>query len=268
MNSGRKSQSVAKAFELINLIADLGPEGIGLRELAARVGVVASTAHRYMTSLIELGVVERDVTGAYRLGIGLVTLAGRYLEEDVLREAAHPYLVKLADISGETVHLGVPIGDRLVYIDKVESTKAVRMVSYIGSQTPLHCTAMGKTLLALISPDERLKFVEEHRERPAPKTLVGAELLAELEQVRETGFALDDEENEEGVRCVGVPLVNAGGKGIGALSVSAPANRFSVDDCYRLAPSLIRYATEINSRMGHTGSAFAPESGQHRPGRT
>ena len=212
MKSGRKSHSVAKAFELINVIADAGPEGIGLQDLAVRAGVVASTAHRYVTSLIELGVLERGTAGTYRLGIGLVALAGRYLEEDVLRKTAHPYLVKLAEISGETAHLGVPVGDRLVYIDKVESAKSVRLVSRIGSQGAMHCTSMGKALLSLASYDDRLKLLEVPLERPTSKTLVGADLLAELGRVREQGFALDDEENEEGVRCIGVPLVNAAGK--------------------------------------------------------
>ncbi|MFJ2034253.1 IclR family transcriptional regulator [Streptosporangium sp. NPDC087985] len=257
MKSGRKSHSVVKAFELIKVIADVGPQGIGLQDLAARSGVVASTAHRYMASLLELGVVERDTVGAYRLGIGLVTLAGRYLEEDVLRKAVHPYLVKLAEISGETAHLGVRVGDRLVYVDKVESAKSVRLVSHIGSQAPMHCTSMGKALLSLAGDDERRNLADGPLERPTPKTLTGVDLLEELERVRSQGFALDDEENEEGVRCLGVPLVNAAGRAVGAFSVSAPANRFSVEDCHRLAPSAIRYAAEISSRIGYAGSPFA-----------
>ncbi|MER7005452.1 IclR family transcriptional regulator [Dactylosporangium sp. NPDC000555] len=263
MKSGRKSHSVAKAFELISVIAEQGPGGVGLQELAARSGVVASTAHRYVTSLIELGIVERDTagTGTYRLGIGLVTLAGRYLEEDVLRKAAHPYLVKLAEISGETAHLGVPLGGRLVYIDKVESAKSVRLVSHIGSQAPMHCTSMGKAMLSLASPDEQRKFVAGPLERHTPKTLVGADLLAELELVRSQGFALDDEANEEGVRCIGVPLVNRAGAAVGAISISAPANRFSVEDCRRLAPSAIEYAAEISGRIGYAGNPFTLPAG-------
>jgi DNA-binding IclR family transcriptional regulator len=256
MKSGRKSASVAKAFQLINVIAHAGPDGIGLQGLAAGAGVVVSTAHRYVTSLIELSVVERDTAGTYRLGIGLVTLAGRYLEEDVLRGAAHPYLVKLVELSGETAHLAVPVGDRLVYVDKVESAKSVRLVSHIGSQAPMHCTSMGKALLSLASHDERMRVVDRSLERPTSKTLVGADLFAELDRVREQGFALDDEENEEGVRCFGVPLVNAAREAVGAFSISAPANRFSVEDCHRLAPTAIRYAAEISSRIGYAGSSY------------
>ncbi|GAA4582384.1 IclR family transcriptional regulator [Planotetraspora phitsanulokensis] len=250
MKSGRKSSSVDKAFELINAVSEAGPAGVSLGELAGQARIAVSTAHRYVTSLLELGVLDRDAAGSYHLGVTLITLAGQYLEEDGLRAAARPYLVELVELSGETVHLGVPVGDQIVYVDKVESAKSVRLVSRIGSTSPLHSTAMGKAVLSL---DERRaeEILAGPLERRTPRTLTGDALLAELRVVRERGYAIDDEENEEGVRCVGLPLMNASGQPVGAFSVSAPANRFSLDDCHRLAPTALAMAADISRRIGY-----------------
>ncbi len=150
MQSGRKSASVDKAFELVHAVSDAGRDGITLGALASRAGIAVSTAHRYVTSLLELGVLDRDPAGSYRLGVTLIMLAGQYLDEDGLRAAARPYLSELVELSGETVHLGVLVGEQIVYVDKVESAESIRLVSHIGKRAPLHCTAMGKAMLALL----------------------------------------------------------------------------------------------------------------------
>ncbi len=251
-----KSTSVAKAFELIDVIAQSGTDGVGLRELASRMRVAVSTAHRYATTLLELGVVVRDGAGVYRLGVRLVQLASQYLHEDLFRQIAHPYLMELAEISGETAHLGVRLGDRVVYVDKVESEQSVRLVSRIGKQVPpLHCTAMGKALLSLMPRSEQEALLTGDLVRPTEKTHVGDALYAELELVRMQGYALDDEENELGVRCIGVPIVNATGEAVGAFSVSAPATRISADDWREFSPTALRIAREIGRSLGRTGSA-------------
>lgn len=251
MKSGRKSSSVDKAFELISAVSGSGQSGMTLGELASHTGVAVSTAHRYAISLLELGVLERDATGAFRLGVTLITLAGRYLEEDGLRAAAQPYLAELVEISGETVHLGVPVGHHIVYVDKVESAKSVRLVSRIGSRVPLHCTAMGKAVLAFLDEPRRAEILAVQAEPRTPRSLTGDALLAELDTVRDQGFAIDDEENEEGVRCIGLPIMNASGRPVGAFSVSAPAGRFSLGDCHRLAPVALGMAVDIGRRIGY-----------------
>ncbi|MDH2429957.1 IclR family transcriptional regulator [Sphaerisporangium sp. TRM90804] len=257
MRSGRKSSSVDKAFELIEAVSETGRAGITLGELAGRAGVALSTAHRYVTSLLELGVLDRDAAGSYHLGVTLVALAGQYLEEDGLRAAARPFLAELVEISGETVHLGTPVGNQIVYIDKVESAKSVRLVSRIGSRVPLHCTAMGKAVLAMLDERRRAEALAGPLDRRTPRTLVGGALAAELDVIRERGFAIDDEENEEGVRCVGLPIMNASGQPVAAFSVSAPANRFSLEDCHTLAPSALAIATQISRRIGYAATRHA-----------
>jgi IclR family acetate operon transcriptional repressor len=251
MKSGRTSSSVEKAFELIGAVSEAGRAGVTLGELAGRAGIAVSTTHRYATTLLELGVLERDAAGNFHLGITLISLAGQHLHEDGLRAAARPYLAELVEISGETVHLGIPVGGQIVYVDKVESAKSVRLVSRIGSRASMHSTSMGKAVLAVLDERRRTEILAGPQERHTPYTLTGAALLAELARVREQGFAIDDEENELGVRCVGLPILSALGQPVGAFSVSAPAHRFSIDDCHRLVPRAVAIAVEIGRRIGY-----------------
>lgn len=250
MKSGKQSSSVDRAFELIGVVAEAGSGGVSLSELAARSEIAISTCHRYVTSLLGSAVLEKDDAGKLHLGIGLISLAGRYLEEDLLRTVARPYLSELVEVSGETAHLGVPLGGLIVYVDKVESSKSVRLVSRIGSRVPMHCTSMGKAVLAQLPEAERAETLALPMEVRTPRTRVGADLLAELERVRVRGYAIDDEENEEGVRCIGVAITSTSGTPIGALSISAPANRFGLEDCERLAPRAIEVARTIGRRIG------------------
>jgi DNA-binding IclR family transcriptional regulator len=244
-----QSSSVDKAFELIGIIAASGSDGLLLTEVARAAHMAVSTCHRYVVSLLELAVLSRDAAGYLRLGIGLVALAGRYLEEDSLRTTAHPYLVELSQISGETVHLGTLATDRVIYVDKIESEKSIRLVSRIGSSVPLHCTSMGKAILASLAPDQQEHIIANASDRRTSHTLLGDELRAELETIRESQWAIDDQENEEGVRCMGAAIISTSGSPIGALSISAPASRFSRKDCERLAPQLITAARDIGRRI-------------------
>jgi DNA-binding IclR family transcriptional regulator len=251
MKSGRTSSSVEKAFELIGAVSDAGRAGVSLGELAGRAGIAVSTTHRYATTLLQLGVLERDAAGNFHLGSTLISLAGRHLHEDGLRAAARPYLAELVEISGETVHLGIPVGGQIVYVDKVEGAKPARLVSRIGGRASMHSTSMGKAVLAALDERRRAEILAAPQERHTPHTLTGEALLAELARVRQQGFAIDDEENELGVRCVGLPIMSALGQPVGAFSVSAPAHRFSVDDCRRLVPRATAIAAEIGRRIGH-----------------
>ncbi|MFK3982214.1 IclR family transcriptional regulator [Micromonospora sp. NPDC050397] len=249
MRSGRKSSSVDKAFELIGAVSEAGRAGLTLGELAVRARIAVSTTHRYATSLLELGVLERDRAGSFHLGATLVALAGRYLEEDGLRAVARPYLDDLVALSGETVHLGIPVGNQILYLDKVESATAVRLVSRVGNRVAMHSTSMGKAVLAVLDERRRTEILDGPLPARTGRTLRGAALLAELELVRARGFAIDDEENEEGVRCVGLPILGAAGQPVGAFSVSAPAYRFSIDDCHRLVPAALAMAVNIGQRI-------------------
>ncbi|WNV75827.1 IclR family transcriptional regulator [Geodermatophilus sp. DSM 44513] len=227
MHNTGVSQSVERAFELLEHVAAAGPAGISLADLAATVPTAKSTTHRYAATLLQIGVLERAPMGRLRLGLGLVTLASSYLADHDVRAAAEPALRQLVELTNETVHLGVPSGSDIVYIAKVESPQSVRLVSRVGARVAMHCSAMGKTVLAHLSPQRRAELLTEPLPLRTERTLVGDALLEELQRVRAQGFAIDDEENELGVRCLGVPILDADGEPVAAVSISAPASRMS-----------------------------------------
>lgn len=254
-NNSGTSTSVERAFELLDHIAAAGPNGLTLAELAAEVPTAKSTTHRYVTTLLELGVVRRDAAGRLQLGLRLVELAGSLLDGDNLRLAAEPVLHELVARTGETVHLGVPTADgHVVYIGKVESPQSVRLVSRIGARIPMHCSAMGKALLALMDGRQLEVALQRPREVRTMHTLTSQEaLLAELEKIRAAGVAIDDEENELGVRCIGTVVLGNGTAPVGAISVSAPATRMTHERCAEVAPAVLAAAEEIARRLGRRG---------------
>jgi IclR family acetate operon transcriptional repressor len=244
-NSGT-STSVERAFELLGRIAAAGPEGLTLSELAAGVSTAKSTTHRYVATLLELGVLRRSQTGRLQLGLKLVELAGSLLEGDDLRSAAEPVLRELVARTGETVHLGVPADGHVIYIAKVESQQSVRLVSRIGARIPMLLSHMDERALQVA--------LQRPREVRTMHTITSLDaLLAELEKVRAAGVSIDDEENELGVRCIGT-AIEGGTEPVGAISVSAPASRMTHERCAEIAPAVIAAATEIARRLGRPAS--------------
>jgi DNA-binding IclR family transcriptional regulator len=251
-NDPYRSTSVERAFELVDRVAAAGPEGITLAQLAADVATAKSTTHRYIATLLGLGVLRRDEAGRLHLGLKLVELAGALLEGDNLRGAAEPVLRDLVARTGETVHLGVPSEGHVVYIAKVESPQSVRLVSRIGARAPFHCSAMGKAMLALMREPELQAALERPRELRTMHTITSTDaLLAELDKVRAEGVAVDDEENELGVRCVGAAIRGPRAEPVAAISVSGPATRMTHERCTEIAPTVIAAAHEIARLLGH-----------------
>ena len=246
------SSSVERAFELLDRIAAAGPDGITLAQLAADTPKAKSTTHRYVSTLLGLGVLRRDEAGRLHLGLKLVELAGALLEGDNLRAAAEPVLHELMARTGETVHLGVPAEDHVVYIAKVESPQSVRLVSRIGARAPFHCSAMGKAILSVLDGDALRGALALPREVRTIHTITATDpLAAELGRVRLAGVAIDDEENELGVRCVGAAVRGPRAQPIAAISVSGPATRMTHERCVEITPAVIAAAGEIARRLGH-----------------
>jgi IclR family acetate operon transcriptional repressor len=244
------SSSVERAFELLDLVA-AAPEGVALGQLAAAVPTAKSTTHRYVMTLLELGVLRRDASGRITLGLKLVELAGALLDSDDLHAAADPVLHELVARTGETVHLGIPSDGHVVYVAKVESPQSVRLVSRVGARVALHCSAMGKALLARMDDAALDAALARPREARTLRTLTDEAALREaLEQVRSSGVAIDDEENELGVRCLGAAIVDHRGGSLGAISVSAPASRMPHERCAEVAPAVIAAAEQIARALG------------------
>jgi DNA-binding IclR family transcriptional regulator len=248
-------QSVVRAMQLLEVIAEDGEMGVS--DLARHLGVHKATASRLASTLASRGLIERDrTTGRYRLGFGLIRLAGAVMANLDLVRVARPILEDLAHETRETVNLGVLTGDSVVYVDQLSGARSVVSVSWVGRRTPLHCTSNGKVLLAYLPASERDRLLGRDLERLTARTIVDpVQLGAELEDVRQRGYATALEELEEGLNAVAAPVRRADGAVAAALSVSGPAFRMTARDMPRIGQITARSATEISRRLGHRSSS-------------
>lgn len=248
------SSSVTKAFQVVELLAASPPSGASLADLSSQLGMPKSTAHRYLASLVSLGLAERDGSDHFHLGTRLIELAGAYLAKSDLRTEARATMDELAAQTAETVHLAVPSAGEVVYIAKVESIHPIRMYSHIGARLPMYCTALGKAILPFLPQERRERiFAQPFRPR-TDRTIASPEAMQnELQHIRAQGFAVDDEENEVGVCCVGAAIFDYTSDVVGALSVSGPMSRMSRERCVELGPLVRDSALRVSRRMGYPG---------------
>lgn len=201
-------------------------QAVGLSELARRTDLPKATVHRICADLVAARLLTSSPAG-YRLGRGLFELGMRAAAERTLLELAMPFMQDLFTRTGETVHLGVLDGDEVVYVGKVGGHRAARAPSRIGGRMPLHCTGIGKALLAYSDRATVDRILAGPLVRRTPRTLVVPGLLhKQLNQVRETGVAYEYEESAIGVVCVAAPILSADDRPLAALSITGPATRF------------------------------------------
>ncbi len=251
-SNGSQIKSIARAITLIEALS-AHREGVTLTALADELSLPKGSVFRVLRTLLDFGYVRQDpVTERYALGSRFLHIAASVEQGTDVRAIAHPLLVRLGDSTSETVHLAVPEGHHMVYIDKVESQRAVIMASRIGQRLPLHCSALGKAYLSALAPDERRAVVAElELERRTARTLVDrSALLEDLAECAERRLAMDDLENEDGLRCVGAAIIGGSGRPIAALSVSAPASRFTLPTARRVGRLCAEYAEEISAGVG------------------
>jgi IclR family transcriptional regulator, acetate operon repressor len=236
-------RAVQRALDVLDALAE-APDGRTLAELAEEADLPKSSIFRYLATLEARGYVERDgERGRFRVGRRLGPLQSRRLE--LVARAARPHLDALRDRFSETVNLGALDGSRVAYLQIVESPQAMRFAARQGDSDPIHSTSLGKAIASQLSREHVLRILEsEGMPKLTLRTITDPEaLLAELEEVRRRGFASDNGENEEGGRCVAVPLPLAGVRA--AISVSAPAFRFSLEHVEPVAAALIRTAQSV-----------------------
>jgi IclR family acetate operon transcriptional repressor len=245
-------QSVDRALDLLEALASSG-HPLGVSDLAGLTGLPEGTAHRLLRALLQRGYVRQTPDRKYGLGSSVLRL--RDAGHRTLATAAGPALTRLMEISGETANLAVLEGDLAVYVAQVPSGRALRMFAEVGRQVHIHCTAVGKVLVADLST-AHVRAMLQRAGMPArtPATITDPEeLLATLERVRRQGFAVDDGEEETGVRCLAVP-VHDGAQVVAAVSVSGPAERLLPDDLPRLAAQLQPVADELGRQLAVGGS--------------
>ena len=220
--------SFAKFMTVLQAIAD-EPGRLDMAALAKALPYPRGTLYRIVQALAAEGLVgENRRRGTFELGPRLVQLAARSWEGSDLRNAARDHIRALRDATGETVHLAVPSGGAMVYIDKLESPRAVRMMSSIGTRVELHSTSVGKAWLAALPAGRCADLVAGLDMKPrTPATITDPELLlADIAATRARGHSLDDQENEPDIRCIGAAIVDRSGEPVGCISLSMPVYRY------------------------------------------
>lgn len=252
-NSGL-TLTVKKAMDIVDCLAVEGAP-LSTVELSRKLGISRSTAYRLLTTLSTGGYVTQDVASPekYRLGYKLLELAGSLLDSIELRQQALPFLEELRDFANETVHLVIMERGQVVYIDKLECSQAVRMHSSIGRLGFIHSTAVGKAMAAFM-PRETVTRILEEQGMPGltPNTITEEGSFAlELDRIRAQGYAIDDVENEEGIRCVAAPILSYGGEPVAAFSLSGPAFRMTADRAEELSEAVRATALRISRQLGY-----------------
>jgi IclR family acetate operon transcriptional repressor len=254
-------QAIERAVSILNAFSPEDPE-LGVTELAERLGLHKSTVHRFMVNLDAAGLVERNPrTGRYRLGLRIFELGGLVMQQMNLWDEALPFLEGLVHDTGETGHLAVLDGGEAIYIERVEARRALRVPSAIGRGYPAHATNLGKVLLADL-PRERVEAIVAERGLAAytPQTITDLPRLeAELDHIRALGYAVDNEEYDEGLRCIGAPVRDHSGHVVAALGIGGPVTRITPDRVDELAELVMTAARGLSRRLGaHRSGAYAP----------
>jgi DNA-binding IclR family transcriptional regulator len=228
MSERKKSiQVIDRAGRLLDSIANEEEESVTLKVLSAETGLHPSTAFRILSSLSDIGFVQRDNAGRYSLGLKLRQLGCRVRASADIRTEAKSIMEWLRDKVGETVNLTIREGDEMVYVERAITTRMMRVEQVIGSRALLHVTAVGKLMLGEGDDDE----IKEYAKRTGlpeytEHTLVDpASLKLEIEESKARGYALDNEEAELGVGCIGVLVRDVNGNAVAGLSISAPMER-------------------------------------------
>ena len=246
-------QSVDRALEVLAAVCE-ADGGIALRDLSEQLGLHKSTVYRLLQTLsTHRFVVQDPVTKQYRAGLRLFELANLVIAKIEVRTQALPELKALSQQTNETVHLAVLDEGDVVYIDKQETQRTIRMYSAIGKRAPVHCTALGKVLLAYLPEAEIERIAREKGLKPFTERTITSlqELKRHLAMVREKGYAIDDMEHEPDIRCAACPIRDHTGKVIAAVSLTVPAMRASREQLEAMAPLVKQTADRISRKMGY-----------------
>ncbi len=254
-------QSVCRAFTILEQFSHNERE-LGVTAIAARVGLHKSTCFGLLNTLQELGYIKQNAeTGRYSLGLKTFELGQAYIEGQDLRLLAAPFLRTLVEKTQETVHLVALEGERAVYIDKVEGAHAITISSHIGQQAKLHCTGVGKVLLANMPLQEQDNILSRELDQVTDKTITAQTKLREhLREIKYHGYGIDDEEIEIGLRCVAAPIFNAQGKAFAAVSISGPSTRITPDKFAEFGSLVCETGREISRQLGNSSFRSFPTS--------
>ncbi len=252
----KRLSSVATAIALLKAFSE-DEVDIGVSTLARRLGIAKSTVHRLATTLVFEGMLEQNPdNGKYRLGIALFGLGALVRRRMDVSTEAKPYLFSLRETTGETVHLAILDRAEIMYVYNLESMQAIRMRSDIGIRKPATCTAEGLAMLAF-QPSAVIDDIVARglKARTAKTNIDPQRFRAALAEVRERGYAVEDEESEAGMRSLAAPVRNGAGEVVAAVGVAGPVQRLPDEALASFAPHVLRTAEAISVRLGYRSRA-------------
>lgn len=245
-------QSLGRAFAILEEVAR-HRDGIGLAELSKLVGLHNSTTFHLARTLASLGYLRQDKDSKrYRIGRPLFALAASALDEIEMVHVATPVLEDLSRETGESGHFGVRMGDAVVVIARTSGPGAFQLTERVGVVRPVHCTALGKIILAALRPDQLKRMLERIELKPSTENSItdATDLLKEIDEIRRTGVAFDDGEFNAEVRCIAVPVLDFTGQIIGALGISGPIWRLSNQALQGHARLVRTAANRLSTELG------------------
>lgn len=246
-------KSVSRALDIITLVGSK-KGGMGVTEISKQIDINKSSVYRILSTLVQYRYVEQDTeTGRYKLGYKFLEVSSQLLDSIDLRAEAKPYLQELEDETNEVIHLVVFDQGEVVYIEKLEGNETLRMHSKVGKRAPMHCTSVGKAILAHLSSSIVLDILDRKgMPMHTDKTITNKdEFLQELNKVKQKGYALDLEENEYGITCIAVPIFDHTGKVIAAISISGTTIRMTVERLDLLQERMRKIGKQISARLGY-----------------
>ncbi|MCG6888289.1 MAG: helix-turn-helix domain-containing protein [Gammaproteobacteria bacterium] len=247
-----KNQSLTRALTLLARLSET-PSGLNLTDLSYQLGMPTATVHRLLSTFEEFDFVEQDTEqGLWFVGLKAFTIGNAFLHRRDIVASARPHMQALVEQCGETVNLGVIDAGEAVFISQVESREMMRMIVRLGSRSPIHASGVGKALLANM-PEQQLARILQQRglARYTERSIDNAaQLRAELQRIRQLGYALDDEEHAIGLRCVASAIFDENGQALAAISLSGPKARVTDARLDELGIAVRHSADEITLALG------------------
>ena len=255
-----RAQVLERTFAILDVLAE-SSEDMSLTDMHKKSNLNKSTFYRLLRTLERYRFAEKDPgTKKYRLGSRFLELGVRTVARFELVTVGRPYLEKLSRETGETAHLGILSDGEVVSIAVVDGRHALRMSVTVGGRAPAYCSALGKVILALRPEQDVDLIVRKHGLKARTRRTITrrSELKFELAEIRTRGFAIDEEELEEGLKCVAAPVQDYSGKVVAAVSIAGPAFRLTKKRVSALAPYVAQIAADFSRSLGHRPGAASP----------
>jgi len=247
--------SIARSIHVIDLLARRGP--LGVRAVAQQLDLPLGSAHRLLTDLASESIIERTIAGDWQLSYRLLEIVGVQLERVQLPRLARPVLEQLASETRETTFLAVPSRDEIVYLDKVQTDMQLQLNVELGTRRPMHCTGLGKAILAFLPEAQQERVLANTPLRPYTANTITDPIVLRLELVRtrQRGYSMDREEIIQGVHCIAVPILNHAGRPVGAISIAGTTPKTDGERLDAMVSRLKSAGEYVSRRLGFTDRA-------------